>query len=100
MITLKVLEKALKNSWRKDTCYKPMRKDYDKNNPAYGQCYPTVLIVNDFFKGRILEYNFLEGWGHYSNLIDGKEIDLTRCQFDSNQKFPKPKILLSLPKTL
>lgn len=92
-INLNFLEKALKKSWRKDTCYGPMRKKYTRSNPAYGQCYCTALVINDYFGGKIFEVEFPEGGGHYWNLIDGKEIDLTRCQFDKNQKFPKPKII-------
>jgi hypothetical protein len=92
-INLKCLEKALKKSWRKDTCYRPMRKKYTKSNPAYGQCYCTALVVNDYFGGKILTVEFPEGGEHYWNLIRGKEIDITRCQFDKSQKFPKPKII-------
>ena len=92
-LSLKLLEKALKKSWRKDTCYRPMRKKYAKSNPAYGQCYCTALVVNDYFGGKILTVEFPEGGEHYWNLIRGKEIDITRCQFDKSQKFPKPTII-------
>jgi hypothetical protein len=91
-MNIEILKKALETSWDIDTCYDPMKKDYSKNKKSYGQCYPTALIVNDFFGGKILEYEFPEGWGHYSNFIDDKELDLTKDQFDSDQKFPKPKI--------
>lgn len=89
---MKTLKQALLKSWKKDTCYSPMKKDWSPKNPAYGQCYCTVLVVNDYFGGKILKYKFDDGTGHYSNYIHGKEVDLTRCQFDKDQTFPKPKI--------
>ena len=91
---IKILKKALEASWNIDTCHKPMKKDYAKNHPSYGQCYPTTLIVNDFFGGKILKYKFPETEiGHFSNLIDGKEVDLSREQFDKDESFPKPQII-------
>lgn len=92
-MNLKTLEKALRASWGKDSCYPPMRKDYDGSRPSYGQCHGTALIVNDYFGGKIFEVEFPEGEGHYWNLIDGKEVDLTRDQFDPDQVFPKPQII-------
>lgn len=92
-ISLKLLEKALKKSWCKDACYLPMRKKYSISNPAYGQCHGTSLILNDYFGGKLFKAKFPEGGGHYWNLIGGKEVDLTRCQFDKRQKFSKPKII-------
>ncbi|MFH1637644.1 MAG: hypothetical protein ABIB71_04445 [Candidatus Woesearchaeota archaeon] len=70
-----------------------MKKGWSKKNPAYGQCHCTALVVNDYFGGRILKYSFEDGSGHYSNYIEEKEIDLTRSQFDKNEKFSKPKII-------
>ncbi len=90
---LETLENALKNCWSRDTCYLPMRKDWSEKNPAYGQCHCTVLVVNDFFGGKILKYVFKDGTGHYSNYINGKEVDFTRCQFDKNEVFPEPEIM-------
>ncbi len=90
---LKALENALRKSWGKDTCYPPMRAAWSEKNPAYGQCHCTVLVVNDYFGGKILKYLFKDGTGHYSNYIDGKEIDFTRCQFDENEVFPEPRLI-------
>src|SRR4030042_6143062 len=90
---LEKLKLALLDSWDKDTCYPPMRKDWSPKNPSYGQCHCTALVVNDYFGGKILEYLFVDGTGHYSNFINGKELDLTRCQFDNDQVFPEPRVL-------
>ena len=89
---IKTLKFALLNSWNKDTCYPPMEKDWSSKNPAYGQCYVTALIVNDYFGGKILKAKFEDGTGHFWNLIDDKEIDLTRSQFDKNEIISKPTI--------
>ena len=85
------LEKALKKSWSKNTCYLPMEKDWNENNPAYGQCYVTALIVNDYLGGKILKAKFKDNSSHFWNLINKKEIDLTRSQF-KNEIIPKPTI--------
>lgn len=54
---------------------------------------PPALVVNDYFGGKILNYRFPEDGGHYSNLIDGKEVDLTREQFSPAQRFPDPEVI-------
>ena len=90
---LEALENALRKSWGEDTCYPPMRAAWSEKNPAYGQCHCTVLVVNDFFGGKILKYLFKDGTGHYSNYIDGREVDFTRCQFDANEVFPEPELI-------
>ena len=56
IMDLETLKKALKASWAKDTCYYP---DYDPNNPSYGQCFATVLVVNDYLGGKICK----KKWG-------------------------------------
>jgi hypothetical protein len=86
------LKKALVKSWNKNTCYPPMEKEWTEKNPAYGQCYVTALIVNDYFGGKILKAKFNNGTGHFWNLIEDKEIDLSKSQFDENEVIPKPKI--------
>ena len=90
---IKTLLKALKASWNEDTCYDQMRKKWKKSNPAYGQCYATALVINDYFGGEILKAKFENGTGHFWNLIGSKEVDLTRSQFNKNENIPKPVIL-------
>ena len=91
-MNIETLERALKKSWNKDTCYPLMEKGWSSKNSAYGQCYVTTLIVNDYFGGEILKAKFGEGTGHFWNLINNKEIDLTRSQFDKSEVIPKPTI--------
>ena len=89
---IETLKKALLNSWNKDTCYPPMEKDWSPKNPTYGQCYSTALVVNDYFGGELLQAEFEDGTGHFWNLIENKELDLTRSQFDEDEIIPKPTI--------
>ena len=69
-----------------------MEKDWSSKNSAYGQCYVTTLIINDYFGGKILKTKFDDGTGHFWNLINNKEVDLTISQFDNNEIIPEPTI--------
>lgn len=89
---IKTLKIALEHSLCKETCYEPMVDEWTKEKPSYGQCYPTVLIINDYFGGKILKAIFEDGSGHFWNLIESEEIDLTRDQFDEGEKIPKPTV--------
>lgn len=77
-IKLSDLEKALKESWCKETCYAPDENKWNQDNPAFGQCAVTSVIVYDYFGGKIC---YCKHQKHYWNVIDNKEIDLTRSQF-------------------
>ena len=90
---IETLKQALLNCWNKETCYPPVANDWSSKNPARGQCGATVLVVHDYFGGEILKAKFEDGTSHFWNLINGKEIDLTRSQFDKNKSIPTPKIL-------
>ena len=72
------LEKIVRLSWDKDTCYS--KDDFDDNNPSLGQCAVTSLIVNDFLGGRIMRCMMKSG-SHYYNIVNNKIIDLTVEQF-------------------
>jgi hypothetical protein len=86
------LEKILEKSWAKDTSAYP---EWTKENPSYGQCVSTSLIVNNYFGGTIIwALVTLEGGtkiSHFFNKINEKEIDLTRKQFPANTKIPNGK---------
>ncbi len=100
-LTLKQLEKAIRNSWGRDTCYYKFIWD-DKHQPeSAGHCRVVALIVNDYFGGKFLfsrvignpksiKYNYT----HYWNVLpEGKEVDFTKDQFPKNLKLTKPRIL-------
>ena len=79
-ITLEILKKALEKSWSAETSSDP--SNWTSENPAWGQCAVTALIIQDCFWGDLLRAA-IEGIGsHYWNqLPDGSEIDLTKIQF-------------------
>jgi hypothetical protein len=78
-ISIELIENALRKAWSRETCYPPDQEKWSDENPAFGQCAVTSLIIQDFFGGEILYCKHLH---HYWNkLPDGKEIDLTRSQF-------------------
>lgn len=89
-MTLSRLEAALQLSWSKETSYSP--NIWTPSNPAFGQCAVTALITNDYLGGEIVWAEALQPDGqkisHYFNLIDGKEIDLTRSQFPADTQIP------------
>lgn len=91
-----ILEVALKESWCKDTSADP--KNWTKDNPTWGQCAVTALIVNDYFGGEIVWAEAVLPNGrkisHYFNKINDKEIDITRSQFPENTFISKgiPKL--------
>jgi len=85
------LQEALQKSWCKETAYDA--GDWSKENPAIGQCAVTALIVNDYFGGEIVWAEAVQPDGrkisHYFNLIDGKEVDITRTQFPEGTIIPQ-----------
>lgn len=90
-ILINTIESSLLKSWGKDTSSDP--DNWTKENPAWGQCAVTALIVNDYFGGKLLWANAALPDGrnisHYFNNIDGKEIDLARRQFPDGTAIPE-----------
>ncbi len=82
---LLTLKERIKESWDRSTCYPPMQKEWSEENPSYGQCAVTALLIQDFYGGEIL-YNEVND--HFWNVLpDGTEIDLTRQQFKKPVSF-------------
>ncbi len=90
-MNLTELENALLKSWSKETSYCP--NEWNELNPSFGQCAITALIVNDYFGGDIVWSEALLPSGqkisHFFNVIDGKEVDLTRSQFPEGTTIPE-----------
>lgn len=90
-MTLSELEKILQKAWSKETSYCP--DEWDERKSSSGQCAISALIVNDYFGGEIVWAEALLPDGrkvsHYFNLVDGKEVDLTRSQFPQGTIIPK-----------
>jgi len=106
------LEEAIQKSWSKETSSDP--ENWNDNNPAWGQCAVTALIVNDYLGGKVVwaEAKLADGRAisHYFNGIEDIEIDLTRKQFpegiiiprgvEKKKQFPTTRdYILSFPAT-
>ena len=90
------LELALKKSWTKESSSDP--ENWTLNNPAWGQCAVTSLIVNDYLGGEIIWVNAVLPDGreisNYFNKIKDVEKDFTRVQFPDGTTIPQ-----GIPKT-
>lgn len=85
ILTIKRLQQALEKSWCQETCHLRLQKDYSEQKPYVGQCVVTVLIVQDYFGGKIAHDKTNR---HYWNVFeDGTECDLTRQQFSRDTQF-------------
>lgn len=80
-VNIELIYEALRKSWSKETSYPSTQKDWSDKNPAFGQCAVTALVVQDYFGGELL---YCKHYNHYWNrLPNGREIDLTRLQFEN-----------------
>lgn len=70
----------LRRSWSRETCFYKLQELWNENNPSYGQCAITTLILNDLFGGKIMRC-MVGDTSHYYNLINGRIVDFTIDQF-------------------
>ena len=69
--------------WSAEISYEPHK--WTKENPSFGQCVPTVLLLQDYLDGEIdradvlLKNKSVEQ--HYWNIIKGTKIDVTIFQY-------------------
>ena len=66
MVNLKELEKAIRRAWKEDTCYPPWRGAWSEENPAWGHCAVTSLVVQDYFRGDIV---YCKHEAHFWNML-------------------------------
>lgn len=80
--TIDELFELLLNTWRRETAYPNCQSDYIyEEDPTYGQCAITAMLVHDIFGGTIHKIRVDGGGTHYFNKINGHYIDLTSDQF-------------------
>ena len=90
-ITLKILARALVESWGKDTASGGIYKYC----PSHNQCAVTAMVVQDYFCGDLMRQALDDGDSHYWNrLPDGQEIDLTFEQFFYSKQKGVGKIIV------
>ena len=77
---------VLKKIWCRETAHPSYQKDWTEDNPSYGQCAVTALLINDLccvpiYKCRVGRKT------HYFNMWAGRceVIDLTSEQFGSQK---------------
>ena len=80
--TLNDLYAVLRDCWCKETAYSSCQAEWVQNDPTYGQCAITAMLVYDMFGGTIHRIRVDGGGTHYFNKINGNYIDLTIEQFD------------------
>ena len=80
--TLEDLYQVLRQCWRKETAYPSCQSEWVSDDPSYGQCAITAMLVYDMFGGSIHRIRVDGGGTHYFNKIDGHYVDLTAEQFD------------------
>ena len=73
------LSKALERAWSQETSFDPER--WSADNPAWGQCAVTALIVQDALKGQLVRGTVGNVEHYWNRLPSGRYIDLTRHQF-------------------
>ncbi|MCI0386280.1 hypothetical protein [Streptomyces sp. CNQ085] len=86
--TLLDIDRALRASWSADTCHPSdiTRTEWSPDNPAWGHCDITSLVVNDLLGGELVVGEVFrggeqEGYHWWNRLPNGVELDLTREQF-------------------
>jgi hypothetical protein len=94
------LDAALRASWAADTCSPDdmARAGWQADNPAWGHCDITALIVNDIFGGELVVGEVhrdgeRQGFHWWNRLPSGVELDLTREQFRAGQTVTAARIL-------
>ncbi|KJY42389.1 hypothetical protein VR41_08070 [Streptomyces sp. NRRL B-1568] len=96
------LDQALRASWAADTCSPDDQADWRPDNPAWGHCDVTALVVNDIFGGDLMVGEVhLDGEQHgfhwWNRLPNGVELDLTREQFRDGQAVTTARIVKRPP---
>ncbi|MFY9457852.1 MAG: hypothetical protein WAP23_02900, partial [Candidatus Spechtbacterales bacterium] len=88
------MEECLEKSWSKETSADP--ENWSPDNPAWGQCAVTTLVVQDFYGGGIMRLDLTQALdskisamrSHYFNDI-GQGLDFSASQFPG-EKNPFP----------
>ena len=81
--SIEVLNGVLARCWSSETSYDP--SGWSVDNPAWGHCAVTALLVQDFHGGKLL-LGAINGIEHYWNQLPNlQELDLTRVQFQNVQ---------------
>jgi len=88
------IREALEESWDEKTAYQMIFK---KDNPAFGQCYPTSRVIQLFFpEAEIIEGVVWTGKSIEKHFWNFLTIDGEGCHIDLTwEQFPKDSIVKS-----
>lgn len=75
---------AVESAWCRETSADP--DGWAENNPAWGQCAVTALLVQDLFGGVIWRAELDTGSHYFNDLRGAQMVDLTGQQFGPNWK--------------
>ena len=82
------LRRIIPLAWCRNSSMSP--SDWSSDNPAIGQCGPTSCVLQDYLGGNILYCVVKLPCGndvsHYCNQINGKIVDRTGSQFESDSR--------------
>ena len=97
-LTLRQIEAALEAGWAADTCSPDdlERAGWSPENPAWGHCDVTALLLNDVLGGdlvvgKVFAGDEQQGFHWWNRLDSGVEVDLTRSQFQAGQRIVDAK---------
>ncbi|MWA14267.1 hypothetical protein E5671_34685 [Streptomyces sp. BA2] len=93
------IDAALRTAWSADTCSPDdaARAPWTADNPAWGHCDITAIVVHDIFGGELLVGEVRsadgeqQGFHWWNRLASGVELDLTREQFLLGQRITAPR---------
>lgn len=98
------VDAALRASWAADTCSPDdvAREPWRPENPAWGHCDISTLLVHDLFGGRLLVGEVdLDGrpQGHHwwNELPSGIQLDVTHEQFRHGQRVTGARVVVRPP---
>jgi hypothetical protein len=102
--TLDEVAAALRACWAADTCSPDdlERAGWHPDNPAWGHCDVTALVVNDFFGGDLVVGAVYlgdeqHGYHTWNRLAGGVDVDLTREQFRAGQVVRELRVVARPP---
>lgn len=93
-VTLGELEGAIRSSWGSDTTEEP--DVWSEDNPAWGNCAVTALVVRDYLGGEIVAAGVVRDGVRvdrhaWNRLPSGLMVDLSRDQFRGGEQFEAPE---------
>ena len=73
---------VLEQCWCKETAYPQCQAEWTPEDPSYGQCAITAMLVADMFGATIHKIRVAGGSTHWFNRLEGQYVDLTSEQID------------------